>query len=82
MAKIGDKKKVEIAGEEFNLQHPGIKSYLRMQDEAKNRRGITSDLKLSELFFENVVVEKVDLDEIDSEVYFGLIEEIRSFLGA
>ena len=81
MAKLGDQKEVKVAGEEYTLQHPGMKKYLEMQDKAKNRSGVPSETKLSELFLENVVVSHdIDLAEVDSEVYFGLMEEIKDFL--
>jgi len=73
-------KKVEIKGQEYLLQHPGVRNVTKITDRIKNKHGIPSDEKMADEMLTHVVVDpKVRMESFDD---YGEMSELvnKAFL--
>jgi len=81
----GNKKTVKIKDKEYCLQNPGVRAYIKHQDECTDRFGNLVFEKYVDGLFEKVVIQPANLsmDDFDSVgAVEELVEEIESFLKA
>ncbi len=64
------------SGQEYTLQHPGVRAVTKITDRIKNKHGVMLDEKLAEEMLAHVVVEpKRKIDDFDS--YKELVEVVQ-----
>lgn len=90
--KLGTQKKVTVGGDEYTLQHPGIRENARIQDRIQMGEGKVSTEKYYEELMKNVIVappvnwdyfegnEDKGIEGKGSEVFDELMKEAGDFL--
>lgn len=64
------------SGQEYTLQHPGVRAVTKITDRIKNKHGVMSDERLADEMLTHVVVEpKRKVDDFDS--YRELVEVVQ-----
>lgn len=64
------------SGQEYTLQHPGVRAVTKITDRIKNKHGVMSDEKLADEMLAHVVVEpKCKMDDFDS--YREMVEVVQ-----
>ena len=85
---MAKQKKVTINGDEFVLQHPGVRWYISLTDDCKNQFAVLQNEEYLDKLFENVVVDPQGLSldsfgpdkEYPAAIMKDLKEEIETFL--
>ncbi|MGC4378253.1 hypothetical protein WD019_15195 [Fictibacillus sp. Mic-4] len=82
MPKIGTQKTITVEGQEYILQHPGTREFIRIQDRIMTENGVPSNEKLAEELFKHVIVDpKVSWEYFDEHDGFEeVFQETMSFL--
>jgi hypothetical protein len=88
---VAKQKNVKINGEDFVLQHPGARWYIKLNDRCQNRFGVLQREKYTDEILDNVVVKPTDIKSLDDfgpdrdcgmDVFNQLMEEAESFLNS
>ncbi|WP_128102787.1 hypothetical protein [Paenibacillus sp. DCT19] len=69
-------------GNEFLFQHPGVRMVSKINDQSKNKHGVLSEERMSELMLKHVVVQpKRTIDDFDDySEYMEVVNSAYSFI--
>lgn len=87
---MAKQKQIKVNGEEFVLQHPGVRWYINLTDKCKNQFGVLQNEEYLDKLLENVVVDPQGLNldsfgpdkDYPATIMQDLKEEIENFLNA
>lgn len=87
---MATQKTVKVSGDEFVLQHPGARWYIKLQDRTANRFGVQQQEKYVDELLEYVVADprELSLDSFGPDKDYSmatlneLVDEIETFLNS